>query len=176
MHCVHPACVSACTVGALHRTDGGAVVVDTSKCIGCRYCQYACPFGVPQFEWENTLGVVRKCTSCVERLGAGESPACAAACPSGALKFGQRGNLLEEAHARLAAAADRYLPHVYGEDEIGGTNRLYLSDVSFESLGLPSLGKLPAPHYAEGGHDQDALHRARGGGSLHGHLLFPAPP
>jgi formate dehydrogenase iron-sulfur subunit len=149
MHCVEPACVAACTVGALKRSPNGPVVADTAKCIGCRYCQYACPFGVPQFEWQNTLGVVRKCTSCVERLAQGQAPACTTACPSGALKFGQRGELLQQAHARLAAHPENYVNYVYGENEVGGTSRLYISDVAFDRLGLPKVGSTPAPRYAE---------------------------
>ncbi len=149
MHCSDPACVAACTVGALQRTAGGPVVADTGKCIGCRYCQYACPFGVPQFEWQKALGVVRKCTSCADRLAQGQAPACTTACPSGALKFGQRQDLLQQAHARLQAHPESYVNHVYGEYEVGGTSRLYISDVPFAQLGLPALDTLPAPHYAE---------------------------
>jgi formate dehydrogenase iron-sulfur subunit len=149
MHCIHPACVAACTVGALKRTAEGLVVADTDKCIGCRYCQYACPFGVPQFEWEKPLGTIRKCTSCVERLTAGEQPACTANCASGALKFGTRGDLIKQAHMRIAAHPDFYVNHVYGESEVGGTTRLYISDLPFEELGLPTLDSEPAPRYAE---------------------------
>jgi formate dehydrogenase iron-sulfur subunit len=149
MHCLEPGCASACPVAALHKTPEGPVVADTNKCIGCRYCQYACPFGVPKFEWDNTLGVMRKCTSCIDRLEAGQQPACAAGCPSGALRFGQRGVMLAEAHGRIAANPDRYVDHVYGETEAGGTARLYLSDVPFEEIGLPVLDELPVPHYAE---------------------------
>lgn len=149
MHCLTPGCVAACPVGALHKTPEGPVVADTHKCIGCRYCQYACPFEVPKFEWENTLGVMRKCTSCIERLNAGEQPACTASCPTGALTFGTRGALLKTAHARIAAQHDHYVPHVYGETEAGGTARLYLSDVPFEEIGLPVLDAMPVPHYAE---------------------------
>jgi formate dehydrogenase iron-sulfur subunit len=149
MHCLQPGCVAACPVGALHKTAEGPVVVDTGKCIGCRYCQYACPFFVPKFEWENTLGVMRKCTSCMERLEHGREPACVANCPSGALMFGQRDQLLRTAHARIAAHPDHYVPHVYGESEAGGTARLYISDVQFEDLGLPVLDAMPVPYYSE---------------------------
>ncbi len=149
MHCLEPACVSACTVGALKRNGDGIVKVDEARCIGCRYCQYACPFGVPQFEWEGALGVVRKCDSCMERLAEGKIPACAEACPSGALKYGQRGELLQVARSRIDAGTAQYVNYVYGEHEVGGTARLYLSDVPFEELGLPVLSEQPAPHYAE---------------------------
>jgi formate dehydrogenase iron-sulfur subunit len=149
MHCLHPGCVSACPVGALHQEAGGAVVADTGKCIGCRYCQYACPFGVPKFEWDNTLGVMRKCTACIERLAQGEKPACVAGCPSGALKSGTRAELLKEAHARIAAQPESYVAKVYGEAEAGGTSRLYLSDVPFEELGLPTVAGIAVPYYAD---------------------------
>jgi formate dehydrogenase iron-sulfur subunit len=149
MHCLHPGCVSACPVAALHKTNEGLVVADTSKCIGCRYCQYACPFGVPKFEWENTLGVMRKCTGCTDRIAKGQMPACTAGCPTGALKAGTRAELLKEAHARIEAHPDRYINKVYGEFEAGGTSRLYISDVPFEELGLPVVDSAPVPRYAE---------------------------
>jgi formate dehydrogenase iron-sulfur subunit len=149
MHCLHPACVGACTVGALHQTPEGVIVFDDKKCIGCRYCQYACPFSVPQFEWEKTLGTIRKCQSCIERLRAGEQPACVAACPAGTLKYGKRADLLLEAHARIKGQPDFYIDHVYGEHEVGGTGRLYISDVSFAALGFPMLDTKPVPENAE---------------------------
>jgi formate dehydrogenase iron-sulfur subunit len=149
MHCLHPACVSACTVGALHKSPEGVVALDSTKCIGCRYCQYACPFGVPKFDWQSTLGLVSKCQSCLDRLRQGQAPACTAACPSGALKAGKRGDLLTEAHARIRSTPGTYINHIYGEHEVGGTNRLYISDVPFDQLGFPTLGAEPAPRYAE---------------------------
>jgi formate dehydrogenase iron-sulfur subunit len=149
MQCLHPACASACPVGALHQNSNGLVVADTSKCIGCRYCQYACPFEVPRFEWDNALGVMRKCSGCAERLAKGEQQACVAGCPSGALKSGKRGDLLREARARIASAGGKYFDGIYGETEAGGINRLYISDVPFQELGLPVVGPAPVPVYAE---------------------------
>ena len=73
MHCLHPACASACTVGALRKSASGPVVYDADKCIGCRYCQYACPFGVPTYDWNNPLGLIHKCQFCAERLGEGRT-------------------------------------------------------------------------------------------------------
>lgn len=140
MHCLHPACVSACTVGALRKTAEGPVVYDAEKCIGCRYCQYACPFGVPSYEWGDVLGLIRKCEFCHERLAEGERPACVAACPNGALRFGKRHELLAQAKAQIASRPDAYVDHVYGEHEVGGTSMLYLSDVPFAQLGFPTLG------------------------------------
>jgi len=146
MHCLHPACVSVCTVGALSKTEEGPVVYDTSKCIGCRYCQYACPFGVPKFEWENPLGLIGKCTFCADRLADGLIPACAEACPAGALTFGTRKQMLQEARKRIEQNPDRYIDHIYGETEGGGTSILFLSDIPFEELGFPTLGSAPVTH------------------------------
>lgn len=149
MHCLHPACASACTVGALTKSPEGPVVYDTAKCIGCRYCQYACPFGVPTYDWENPLGLIHKCQLCMPLLEEGEQPACVASCPTGALRFGRRNALLAHAHAQIESNADRYIDHVYGEAEAGGTSYLYLSGYSFDMLGLPDLESLPPSRYAE---------------------------
>lgn len=149
MHCVHPACASACTVGALRKTAAGPVVYDSSKCIGCRYCQYACPFGVPSYEWSGALGLISKCEMCHERLAEGEKPACVDACPNGAVRFGTREFLLAQARAQIASNPGRYVDHIYGEHEVGGTSVLYLSPVPFTALGFPALGEQEIPHYAE---------------------------
>ncbi|RLT41589.1 MAG: 4Fe-4S dicluster domain-containing protein [Chloroflexi bacterium] len=149
MHCLHPACVSACTVGALRKTAEGPVVYDSEKCIGCRYCQYACPFGVPTYEWENPLGLIHKCQMCASRLAKDERPACVAACPNGALRFGVRHELLAQAHAQIISNPERYVEQIYGEYEVGGTSVLYLSPVPFSLLGFPELGEEPNPRYAE---------------------------
>jgi formate dehydrogenase iron-sulfur subunit len=149
MHCLHPACVSACTLGALRQTPQGAVVYDAGKCFGCRYCQYACPFGVPTYDWGDPLGLIHKCQFCYARLSAGLEPACAAACPTGALHFGEREGLLAHAYAKIASNAGRYVAHVYGENEAGGTAMLYLSAVPFAELDFPALDAQPVPRYAE---------------------------
>jgi formate dehydrogenase iron-sulfur subunit len=149
MHCVHPACVSACTVGALRKDENGAVIYQSEKCIGCRYCQYACPFGVPTYDWENPLGLIHKCELCTHRLADGQLPACIEACPNGALRFGKRRELLAQAKGQIASNPGRYVDHVYGEHEAGGTQVLYLSPVPFHLLGLPTLDGQPIPRYAE---------------------------
>jgi formate dehydrogenase iron-sulfur subunit len=125
------------------------VVYDSKKCIGCRYCQYACPFGVPTYDWNNPLGLIHKCQMCVERLAEGEMPACVSSCPAGALRFGRRSDLLVQAHARINSNSGRYIDQVYGEFEAGGTSVLYLSGVPFSQLGLPDLGDQTISHYAE---------------------------
>lgn len=150
MHCIDPACVSACPVAALHKTDLGPVLYREERCIGCRYCMIACPFDVPKFEWNNGLDpVIGKCHFCAqERLYKGAGPACVEACPTGALKFGTRGDLLAEARERLNAHPERYVNHVYGESEAGGTSWLYISDVPFEPLGFKkNLPESPMPSF-----------------------------
>ncbi len=147
MHCLEPACVSVCPVASLYQTDQGPVVYRAGRCIGCRYCMVACPFEVPRFEWGSGLTpVIGKCQLCAqERLFRGLAPACADACPTGALKFGRRADLLHEAHARIHARPDKYVDHVYGEEEIGGTSWLYISDVPFDTLGFKALPRRPLP-------------------------------
>ena len=135
MNCSDPACASVCPVGAFKKTAAGPVVYDESKCMGCRYCMLACPFGVPKYEWEKALPLVRKCDMCADRVLAGRPPACVEACPTGANKFGERDELLAEAKQRIKEKPDQYVQHVYGESEVGGTSVLLLSSVPFEQFG-----------------------------------------
>ncbi|HVM60981.1 MAG TPA: 4Fe-4S dicluster domain-containing protein [Verrucomicrobiae bacterium] len=146
MHCVDPACVSVCPVGALEKTQTGPVVYKESICIGCRYCILACPFSVPKYEWDNALMPrVGKCDFCADRQARGQSPACVAACPTGTLKFGKRAALLQEAQERLDAQPDRYR-YLYGDEVVGGTSWIYLSNQVPEELGFPlGLPKEPLP-------------------------------
>jgi Fe-S-cluster-containing dehydrogenase component len=136
LHCVDPACAAACPVRALEKTASGPVVYHAERCIGCRYCMVSCPFGVPKYEYDKAVPYVRKCSFCADRQAMGLAPACAEACPTGALLFGEREQLLEVARTRIYTNPERYAHHVYGEQEAGGTSWLYLADVSFEQLGL----------------------------------------
>ncbi len=137
MHCLDAACASACPTSAMWKTPEGAIAWRGERCLGCRYCMVSCPFGVPRYEWQNGLTPqVRKCMFCVQCQREGQPPACAANCPSGALKFGARPALLAEAHARIAAHPETYVDHVFGENEAGGTAMLYISDVPFAELGF----------------------------------------
>jgi Fe-S-cluster-containing dehydrogenase component len=141
MHCLIPSCVSACIVGALTKAADGAVVYDPTICIGCRYCMVACPFEIPAYQYHTALAPkVRKCEMCTGTTPAGGAdPACAAACPTEALVFGKRADLLAIAHQRLEQRPDRYLQHVYGEREVGGTGWLYLAGRPVQQLGLLEL-------------------------------------
>jgi Fe-S-cluster-containing dehydrogenase component len=148
MHCVEPACTGACMLGALKKREKGIVSYDASLCVGCRYCQMACPFGVPKFEWAKAAPKIVKCELCRHRLAEGKLPACVEVCPRGAVIYGTRADLLAEAKRRLAAQPDRYVPKVYGEHDGGGTQCLYLAAVPFEKLGLPDLGTEPVSSVA----------------------------
>jgi len=151
MHCLYPACVSACIVGAFTRESNGAVIYDAWKCIGCRYCMAACPFQVPAYEYHNALTPqVRKCTFCFEtRLTKGGIPACVQSCPMQVMTFGKRTDLIVQAREKINKNRDRYLPHIYGENEVGGTSWLYLSGLSFQAIDFPPLGYHPVPGYTE---------------------------
>ncbi len=137
MHCVKPACASACPVAALEKTPEGPVVYHADRCLGCRYCMVACPFKIPKFEYEKAIPYIRKCSFCISRLRQGKLPACAEACPARAVRFGKRGDLLEIARTRIYQNPDKYVHHIYGEHEAGGTGWLYISDVPFEQLDFP---------------------------------------
>ncbi|HSL23073.1 MAG TPA: 4Fe-4S dicluster domain-containing protein [Vicinamibacterales bacterium] len=149
MHCVDAACAAACPVRALEKTAAGPVTYTGSRCLGCRYCMLACPFGIPKFQYDDPTPYVRKCTFCVERQEEGLPPACAEVCPGGALSFGRRDALIEEAKIRIYQNPDKYVHHVYGEHEAGGTSWLYISDVPLDQLGLPGgVEDTPYPQLA----------------------------
>lgn len=146
MHCLTPTCVSVCPVGALQKTEKGPVVYDSSKCIGCRYCIQACPFGVPKYQWDRAVPIVGKCVLCSQRVENGLPTACASVCPTGATLFGERDALVREARARIAEIPGRYVDHVYGLEEAGGTSVLILSGIPFAALGLRTdLPRTPLP-------------------------------
>ena len=169
LHCLEPACVSACPTTALFRQSDGPVSYNEADCIGCRYCMLACPWDVPTAEWNSLAPKISKCTHCADRipqpaavafngqplsLDAAKQfadtiaiPACVKACPADALRYGTRDEMLALAHKRIADRPDRYVDHIYGEKELGGTSVLYLSAVPFEKLGFPTYGEKPFPVY-----------------------------
>jgi Fe-S-cluster-containing dehydrogenase component len=137
-HCNEPACASACPVHAYTKTPEGAVLYDVNKCFGCRYCMLACPFYAPAYDYESALEPrVVKCVLCHDRIKAGGIPACVEACPIGTITFGKRDELIKIARKRITENPDRYIDHIYGEREVGGTSWMYLSGVPFEQLGFP---------------------------------------
>jgi len=137
LHCVVPACASACPVKALDKTENGPVIYHEERCIGCRYCMIACPFDVPKYEYDKAIPYVRKCTMCTARLAEGKPPACVEGCPGGALLFGKRGELLALARRRVYAPDSKYVPHIYGENEAGGTSWMYIADRPLPDFGFP---------------------------------------
>lgn len=151
MHCQEPACASACIVGALKKQENGAVTYDVNKCIGCRYCMVACPFQVPAYEYHDPLTPrVRKCTFCFDtNVAKGKPPGCAAVCPVEAITYGKRNELIKMAHERINSDPGRYVDHVYGEHEAGGTCWMYLSGVPFEQVGFKPMPSTPTPALAE---------------------------
>jgi len=169
LHCLEPACVSACPTTALYRQSDGPVSYDVDKCIGCRYCLLACPWDVPTAEWNSHAPKISKCTHCADRADqpvpiafngsplshdAGNrfaesiaTPACVKACPADALRYGTRDEMLALAHKRISDRPDKYVDHIYGEKELGGTSVVYLSAVPFEKLGFPTYGEKPFPAF-----------------------------
>src|SRR5262249_729130 len=134
---------------ALHKGAFSVVEYDSTKCIGCRYCQVACPFEVPKFEWNSALPKIVKCEMCKHRLKKGQEPACTEVCPTKAVKFGKRSHLLAKAKERIQKSPEKYVPKVYGETDAGGTQVLYLSALPFDKLGLPTMGEQPIPSATE---------------------------
>jgi formate dehydrogenase beta subunit len=147
MHCVDPACVSACMFGGLKKdAKSGVVSWNGTYCVGCRYCEVACPYNVPKFQWEGFNPKIVKCEFCKERLAKGQEPACTTVCPKKAVIFGRREDLLKEAKRRIAANPGKYYEdRVFGEKEGGGTQVFYLSHVAFDKLGLPQPGDESIP-------------------------------
>ena len=151
MHCQKPSCVSVCPVSAMTR-DPVTGIVDYNKnaCIGCRYCQVACAFTIPKFQWDKAIPQIVKCDLCKNtNLPRKGISACAEVCPTGAIRFGKRRDLLEEANKRLRENPGTYLHHIYGANEVGGTNHLYLAGMQFNKLGLPTLKEEAPAEFSE---------------------------
>jgi len=145
-HCAEPACVSACLVGALQKTPIGPVIYDSDRCMGCRYCMMACPYGIPRYTWEDPVPYIRKCDMCYDRVKEGGQPTCTEACPEKATIFGPRDALIKEAHDRIDNNPGKYMDKVFGETEIGGTSVIYISDIPLEFLAFKlELGNEPLP-------------------------------
>jgi Fe-S-cluster-containing dehydrogenase component len=151
-HCLEPACASVCFVRAFSKTETGAVIYDASVCVGCRYCMIACPFEIPAYEYDNAFSPrVMKCTMCHPRITKGLLPGCVEACPTEALTYGKREDLLQIGRERIRKFPERYVDHIYGENEMGGTSWMYLSAVPFKDVGMrEDLGITPAPKLTAG--------------------------
>ncbi len=176
LHCNDPSCVSACPVSAMIKDpETGIVRHDVSRCIGCRYCVFACPFGIPKYQYDNAFGKIAKCELCYHRLDQGELPGCVSSCPTGATLFGRVDDLEREARRRIQlkpgdtyvyprgdingrygpytpshekVITAQYRPEIYGDKVLGGTQTLYLSAVSFDRLSLPYGPHIPDAMYA----------------------------
>jgi formate dehydrogenase iron-sulfur subunit len=139
-HCTHAACLDVCPTGALFRTEFGTVVVQPDVCNGCGYCVPACPYGVIDIRPED--GRAFKCTLCYDRLREGQTPACAQACPTESIQFGELDELRERADLRLAELHERGVDvaRLYGrdpEDGVGGDGAFFLLLDEPEVYGLP---------------------------------------
>ncbi len=151
MHCNEPACAAACLTQAMYKTKEGPVIWRADKCMGCRFCMVSCPFDIPKFEYHSANPKIVKCTMCSDRLIEGKIPACVDACPSEALVFGTRKDLIKEARKRILESPTEYNDYVYGEHEAGGTTFLYLAAVPANELGFnTSLQKSSYPELTKG--------------------------
>jgi len=147
-HCLDPACVAVCPVGALQKTPEGPVIYDVSVCLGCRYCMNACPFGVPRYDWQNAAPAIQKCNLCYPRILEGKKPGCVEVCPTEATIFGEREEMIAEAKRRIRENPDKYIHKVWGEKEVGGTSVLYISNIDVSFLGWgKNLGVQSLPRY-----------------------------
>jgi formate dehydrogenase iron-sulfur subunit len=109
----------------------------------------ACPFHIPRYEWEKPVPYMVKCDMCADRLAGNKMPACVEACPEKALTFGERVELLREARTRIEKDPSRYVDHVWGEHEFGGTSVLYISDVDLDAIGWPAVEAQSIPARTE---------------------------
>ena len=151
MHCTTPACAAACLTKAMLKTEEGPVIWREDKCMGCRFCMLSCPFNIPAFEYEKPVPSIVKCHLCFEALKEGDEPACVETCPEEAIVFGPRRELLDEARTRIYSEPDKYVHHIYGEHEAGGTGWMYLAAVPFDQLGFNTDIEMRAyPQLAKG--------------------------
>jgi len=150
MHCWQPACTAACLTNAMYKTKEGPVIWREDKCMGCRFCMLSCPFEIPKFEYNEWNPKIQKCNMCYERFQEGKQPACVSACPTDAITFGLKRELMEIARNRVYGHPDKYTHQIYGEYEVGGTGWLYLSSVPFDQIGFRTdLGTTPSPEFTK---------------------------
>jgi formate dehydrogenase iron-sulfur subunit len=137
MHCNEPCCATVCLVHAFEKTPEGPVLYHPELCMGCRYCVMACPYYALAYQYEDPLTPkVMRCTMCYDRIKDGKLPGCAEACPMGAITFGKRDELIKIARERIRKNPERYLDHIFGEHEFGGTSWMVLAGTPFGELDL----------------------------------------
>ncbi|WP_020659048.1 4Fe-4S dicluster domain-containing protein [Amycolatopsis benzoatilytica] len=151
-HCTHAGCLDVCPTGALFRTEFDTVVVQEDICNGCGYCVPACPYGV--IEKRESDGRAFKCTLCYDRLGEGLEPACAKACPTDSIQFGELDELRERAAGRVRQLQDAGVSQarLYGndpDDGVGGDGAFFLLLDEPEVYGLPPDPVVPTRHLAQ---------------------------
>ncbi|NOZ87342.1 MAG: 4Fe-4S dicluster domain-containing protein [Deltaproteobacteria bacterium] len=138
MHCQEPTCASVCFVSAFTKTPEGPVLYNPDVCVGCRYCVFACPYYAISYEFSDPFTPkVARCTMCYPRIKKGLKPACSEACPTGAIQYGKRKDLLELARDRIRKNPGKYVHHIFGENEYGGTSWLTIAGLPPEDLDLP---------------------------------------
>ncbi|MEW5920998.1 MAG: 4Fe-4S dicluster domain-containing protein [Bacillota bacterium] len=139
MHCSDPACTNICPVNAIHKTSLETVKIDQGTCIGCGLCKTACPFDVPRIGQITGKNASWKCTSCFDRISNGMATACATACPTGTITFGDEAEKLAAAEARVAELKSRGYTgaQLYGKEELGGLGVIYVLADSPDKYGLP---------------------------------------
>ncbi len=142
-HCTDPACMAVCPVGAYSKLEDGTVKLDKDKCIGCKYCNGACPFEIPKYR--EKFGVSNKCTLCDDRTGMGREPACVQTCPAAALTYGPRDSMLTAGKARIAQLKTEGYGNaeLYGETEMGGMHVLHVAKYGLEAHGLVRGAQTP---------------------------------
>ncbi|MEW6381879.1 MAG: 4Fe-4S dicluster domain-containing protein [bacterium] len=134
-HCTDAACMLVCpSPGAIEKTPEGAVILNPDKCIGCKYCVNLCPFEIPQFDERSRK--VSKCHFCHDRIAMGAAPACAQGCPTGAIRFGDRNVLLQQAKAAG-------YKNIYGENEVKGLHVMFVLQAPPQNYGLPASPEVP---------------------------------
>jgi len=152
MHCTDAACVKVCPTGALYHHELGFVAYNKDLCSGCGYCADFCPFSVPRSNRNLLTGIAKmdKCTLCttptLDRINAGYEPACVKTCPTDALIYGDRDELVAKGRERVdALKAEGYSnAYLYGENELGGLHVMYVLNNSPDVYGLPVSPQVPA--------------------------------
>ncbi len=157
MHCQNPPCANLCPWGAARKQDNGIVRIDSDICLGGAKCKTVCPWKIPQRQtgvgiYKKIMpgfagnGVMYKCSRCYDRVAQGLKPACLEACPEDVQTIGPRSEMVSRAH-ELAAEMNGY---IYGENENGGTNTIYVSPVPFDKLNaaIDKDAKKGRPHLA----------------------------